>query len=337
MDETTPGKQKEVSTGTKNRPEAEEKLEQFLNQRRRQRLSLAVYPHQITIAQILDDYANYTLENRKNPRLGYSMDHLLSFWQDETADQVNEETIKRYVRTSKRARSTLRRELTDLRSAINHAIKMNRVTSIQFPKLPKDSKPKDRWLTESEFAILLKAGGQEIGSKFTLRLFLIIAFYTGARKQAILELEWSQVDFQTNFINFKKENNEETNKKRAYVPMTPQLRSFLFRRYTRYGSQTSFLFHRKNNPLKQVKNIEKGFRAAVKRAGLEKVTPHTLRHTRVSLMVQSGEKLQDVATYMNMTHQTLEKVYSHHDNERIQQMAARIGRTHKERTTEIKT
>lgn len=213
------GKQKDLSTGTEDRDEAEEQLEEFLRERRVLRLGHAVGPHQTTVAQIVDDYAHFKMGDDSAGRLSYSIGHILEFWQDRMLDCVNVETVKQYVKNADRKPSTVRRELTDLRSAVNHAINMNRVTPISFPKLPKAGKPRDRWLTEPEFAKLLYAAGEDFRSKFTLRLFLMIGFYTGARKSAIMELEWSQVDFENNVIDFNKDGVLETNKRRAVTPI----------------------------------------------------------------------------------------------------------------------
>lgn len=335
IDEQT-GKQKDKSTGCENREDAESVLEEFLRQRRAIRAGLAVMPNQFTIAQALDDYAHYKMGSASAERLSYSMEHILEFWQDQTLDFVNIETVERYRKrglNNKRAQSTIRRELIDLRSAINHAINMNRVMAMKFPKLPKDSKPKQRWLTEKEFAHLLWAAGQDYRSKFTLRLFLIIAFYTGARKSAIMELEWDQIDFEQNTINFNKSSAEETNKQRAFIPMPPEVWRFLLRRFQRYSNQNSFIFHQLNNPTKRIKSIDKGFRSAVKRAGLKKVTPHTLRHTRVSLLLQSGFKQVTVSEFVKVSQPTIDKVYGHHSNADLKDIANSLGRTQKVRTT----
>jgi integrase len=41
--------------------------------------------------------------------------------------------------------------------------------------------------------------------------------------------------------------------------------------------------------------IKTGFRAACQRAGLARVTPHALRHTAVSWMIQAGVSTRDAA------------------------------------------
>ncbi len=335
FDEQT-GKQKDRSTGYANREDAEAELENFLRQRRSIRMGLAVDHKEYTVAQVLDDYAHFKMGEPSAARLSYSMEHLLNYWGDQTVDYVNVETISAYLKRGKkegRAQSTIRRELIDLRSAINHAVNMNRVLPVKFPKLPKDSPPKERWIDEREFALLLRAAGEDYRAKFTLRLFLIIAFYTGARKSAIMELEWNQIDFKRNTIDFNKNYVQSSNKKRAFIPMPPQVRWFLLLRFNRYGDRSAYVFHQKHKPDLRVKSIDKSFRAAAKRAKLNDVTPHTLRHSRISLLLQRGEVPINVSNYVKVSQPTIDKVYGHHSNTDLQEMARRIGRTQNVRTS----
>lgn len=318
------GKQKERSTGTRIRAEAEEALEIFLRERRAKLSGQAVHPTQMTVAQVLEDYAHFVENEREATRLGYAIEHLLDFWEDGTLDRVNKETIKTYVDSSPRAKGTVRRELTCLRAAINHAVSMNRVLPIAKFFIPKGGKSKDRWLTRAEMARLLRAAGQEFRSKFPLRLFIVIAFYTGARRNAIMELEWSQIDFDSCTMDFNKSGQDETNKRRSRIPIPRKLLPHLLRRYRYSKDKSPFVFHQKTEPYNKVESIVKGFRGACLRAGLNNVTPHTLRHTRVSLLVQSGEKISDVAAFMNMSFPTLERVYAHHNDQHIRDMADRM-------------
>jgi len=73
--------------------------------------------------------------------------------------------------------------------------------------------------------------------------------------------------------------------------------------------------------------------AAVKLAVYTDVTPHTLRHTRISLLLQSGERQINVSNYVKVSQPTIDKVYGHHCNTDLQDMARRLGRSHKVHTT----
>jgi integrase len=46
--------------------------------------------------------------------------------------------------------------------------------------------------------------------------------------------------------------------------------------------------------------------------GPDKVTRHTLRHTRATWLLQAGVDLWTAAGFLGMTVRTLERVYGHH-------------------------
>ena len=58
--------------------------------------------------------------------------------------------------------------------------------------------------------------------------------------------------------------------------------------------------------------VEKAFARACEDAGLEGVTPHTLRHTAATWLMQRGTDLWDAAGFLGMTTETLERTYGHH-------------------------
>jgi integrase len=62
-----------------------------------------------------------------------------------------------------------------------------------------------------------------------------------------------------------------------------------------------------------ISRIDRAFRAAAKDAGFGyDVTPHTLRHTVATWLMQNGSDLWDAAGFLGMTVETLERVYGHH-------------------------
>ena len=64
--------------------------------------------------------------------------------------------------------------------------------------------------------------------------------------------------------------------------------------------------------------------AAIKRAGLTgKVTPHTLRHTRATWLLQAGIPIWEAAGHLGMSPETLARVYGHHSPD-FQKNAAEV-------------
>jgi integrase len=64
---------------------------------------------------------------------------------------------------------------------------------------------------------------------------------------------------------------------------------------------------------KPVGRVDQSFRYTVEVAGLAgTVTPHTLRHTAATWLMQAGTDPWVAAGYLGMTVATLERVYGHH-------------------------
>ena len=80
---------------------------------------------------------------------------------------------------------------------------------------------------------------------------------------------------------------------------------------------------------KPVASVRKGFEAAVRAAQLEDVTPHILRHTCATWLMQGGANLWDAAGFLGMTVQQLEDGYGHHhpdyQNEAIVALGGQYG------------
>ena len=65
-----------------------------------------------------------------------------------------------------------------------------------------------------------------------------------------------------------------------------------------------------------VKRVKKGFASAVRLAKVDiKVTPHTLRHTAATWLMQAGVDEWDAAGYLGMSIEVLRAVYGHHHPE----------------------
>ncbi|MDX6288985.1 MAG: hypothetical protein QOH42_784 [Blastocatellia bacterium] len=67
---------------------------------------------------------------------------------------------------------------------------------------------------------------------------------------------------------------------------------------------------------KPVLSVKKAFRKVVKLAKIDtsegNVTPHTLRHTAATWLMQRGVPIWVAAGYLGMTAETLERNYGHH-------------------------
>jgi integrase len=134
---------------------------------------------------------------------------------------------------------------------------------------------------------------------------------TGARLSEALGLIWSDVDLDAGTVTFTFQLGRgpergqrvplKTKGSRRTIPITAALVSRL--REHKVASPRSqdedFVFVcRTGGPLDQVNVVRRVVPRAVKRAGLEGVTFHTLRHTTGSRLIALGWDVQQVASYL---------------------------------------
>jgi integrase len=176
---------------------------------------------------------------------------------------------------------TIKRTMTDARSALNRAWRRGELPSQPNVLMPKVGKPqpKGRPLSVDELARLYQT------SNPSMREFIKWSLGTAARPDAILDLDYRQV--QDGLINLLPDGREQTKKVRPIV----RCPSFV----ACEGSEGPVVsFHGE-----RVKSIRTAWRLARKRAGLDdKVQPYSLRHTCARWMRQQGVDAWQVATQL---------------------------------------
>lgn len=213
---------------------------------------------------------------------------------------VTPEVEAAYVRSRGVAPSTVRFELACLRASWNHAVRKRLLRPEDLPvmePLPKASPPRDRWLSDDEidrlFAALDKADPRT-------GLFLWLGLHTAARRNAILELTWRQVDFRVGVIHYLRPGAAQSRKRRASVPISAALRPVLERAHL--AAQGPYVV----GPMK----INEALARLGARAKVPGLTPHVLRHTAATIMARNGVSLWVIAQILGNTVDQVERVYA---------------------------
>lgn len=323
------GTQSERSLSTNDERAAQKALAKFILQENGEnRLNKKSSPEHRLIAESLALYIQEHAPHTKAPAtISYSADRLLEFFGDDTINKLTparcrEYTQYRKIETKERkavSDATIRRELTVLQSAINFDYKNGTLTEPRPVWKPKSPKSKERWITQEEAERLFQAAQE---SPEHLQTFLALALYTGARKSAILQLKWSQVDLDRGFIDYNIIGEAATRKRRSLIPIAELLMPYLQRAKER-GTENGYVIHINQQP---IKDIKKTFNTTCIRASLKDVTPHTLRHTCATWLVQAGVPFAEVAAYLNDSVQTVEKVYAHHSPNYLQNAVKIFGK-----------
>lgn len=325
------GRTRKRSTGTSDSREAEGQLADFIKERqRREQPAEPSDPRAFSVAEALDLYGSeHAPTTAAAARIGYAIEALLPFWGEKMVSEVTAATCAAYTAARQRSAGTVRRELGVLSAAINFAHRHGRLRSAPFVFKPDKPEGKERWLTRAEAAKLLHAAVRSrADSRLYLPLFIVLALYTGARKDALLSLRWPQVDLERGRINLNPPGRKRTNKGRATLPIPRQLLTFL-KLARRRGSDLGYVIHRNGDRIKDIGGAWNGvhgkegcqaqgsFGRACKAAGLAGVSPHTLRHTCGTWLAQAGVSLWDIAGWLGQSNARTTELYAHHHTEHL--------------------
>ena len=318
---TERGRSRERSTGTTDRQQAEKIFGEWIQRRLRGRNGPSD-PDAILITDVLNEYAEEHGPRVSAPaRIAYAVEALADFFEGNSVADVTPQTCGRYVDKRGRSIGTARRELGVLRAAINYAHRNGRLTRPVAVDLPQRPEPRDRWLSRAEAARLIRAA-RTPQARLYMPLFILIGLYTGRRKQAILSLRWPQVSLEARTINFEVIGRRRTNKRRGVIAIPPRLLPHL-ERARRRGSELGYVLHINGA---RIADIKKGFAATCVRAGVNGVTPHTLRHTCATWLMQKGTDPWQASGFLSMSMESLQRTYAHHHPDYQRQAAENIGR-----------
>jgi integrase len=341
------GRRKRLATGIDSREDAERRLAETLAVRTRK--TGRCEPTERLIGDLLADYIVEHAPHTAGPQtLAYNVENLSPFWAVHTVAFVKPSTCQEYLRlrqerhikkqkeafAGRLARwekskniprpqlklkplsdSTVRRELQILKAAMWHDYEHQRLTSVPPVWLPEKGGRRERWLTRSEIAAIIREARAEIKTREYLPWFILIAYYTGVRKSAVLGLRWPQVDLERGIINWNEPGKKQTKKRRPIQPMNKKLwRLMIYMR--RRGTDMGYVLHIDQQ---RIGDVRKGFSGAAARAGIENVSPHTLCHTTITHLLQNGVPTWEVAGFVGRTEDTVRREYGHHSVEYLSQ------------------
>lgn len=315
--------QRSTRCGLDDRDEAERALGLYIAEKHVDRAAEGERdPSEIPVADVMSVYGRDVATSHARPHeTAQRMTALLDYFGDMKLSQINGNACRAYVK-KRSSNGAARRELEDLRSAINHYHREGHCRKIVKVTLPPRAPARERWLTRKEAAALLSAAWRyrevQLGSK-TIRYtrrhvarFIVVALYAGRRAGAIVEAalqpspDRGWIDLARG-VFFPKARRVKSKKRQPAIVLPRRLLAHM-RRWKRNGQR--FVVEWNGAPINR---MEKAFRSAVKDAGLSSdVTPHVLRHTSATWLMQRAADPWAAAGYLGMSLETLIRTYGHH-------------------------
>lgn len=210
--------------------------------------------------------------------------------------------------------ATARKHLTMGLAALHHAKKEERITKVPMFQMPGRSQPRIRWLTREEHRRLML-----LPIPAPRRLFWLLAFGTGARTEAMLDLTWDRVDLVRRTIDYRIPGVVYKNKRRAVVPINASLYVRLESAYARRDESYPFVVSRKGRRYSQG-SLYHECKADLAKIGIVErgVARHVARHTVATWMLRGDKErgippapIHLVAQMLGDTVAMVERVYAH--------------------------
>lgn len=339
---------------------AEEKLKDYITSKHTPRRRTR-HIDDIAIADVLSIYLDAQLDKLRGRfnidsenedtipdirKLKKRIERLNEWWGAKTLGEVNGEACRSYTKR-RRKKGGARRDLEDLRAAIGHHAAEGYHREIVKVSLPEKGEPRDKWLTRSDAAKLIwtcwryremqkksrrptddvKAPTAKRPLRHLAR-FILLGIYSGTRAGAIAAaspipaLGRSYVDLERGRYYRLKQGSAKTNKRQPTVPIPLRLLAHL-RRWHRIDPEAKHFVEFNGRPVASVKTA---FKSAVRLAELGPgISPHTLRHTAATWLMQRGADPWQAAGYLGMSLEVLLNTYGHHHPDHLSDAVAKIA------------
>jgi integrase len=180
-------------------------------------------------------------------------------------------------------------------------------------RLDREANEETRLLRAASPDGALGLGGRAPGMATHLHDLIIAALESGCRKGELLSLQWSQVkdkDGVAHYIDLPADKTK-TNEPRK-VPITSRLRAILdFRRIGPDGEEhpmDAYVFG--DEAGERIKNVKTAWRAACRRAGIDGLNFHDLRHEFTSAMLDAGVPIHKVRDWVGHKNISTTSIYA---------------------------
>jgi len=262
------------------------------------------------------NYSSHTVLSYHKDLLQFR-DFVLSECGEFSLSDVDSDLVRMWVvhlMESKMEASSVRRKISALKSFYRFllkrgAVKKNPLINIISPKL---SKKIPIFVKETEMDRLLDKGQFGDGFESVRNKAIINLFYsTGIRRAELLGLKDSDVDFEVSSLKVTGKRN-----KQRIIPLGDEIRSLLWayleERDARIGPGDGFLFVDENGDCLKPASVYKIVKSMLSASTtLAKTSPHVLRHSFATAMLNNGAKLNSVKELLGHSSLASTEIYTH--------------------------
>ena len=275
---------------------------------------------QRTFAEMMERYVREVsiVKSKGSHRRDHaSLKHLLPFMGDRTLVQVSPKVIAAYKvkrRQDGAAAATINKELGTIRHAFNVAIReweWCRDNPFRQVSMERVNNARVRYLTDGEFEHVLGHCPD------WLKPIVLVARYTGLRRENIVKLRWSQVDLHRKLIVLDQTKNGD----RLGMPLCKKLIE-VFKSLGKVRHLSGYVFSKPDGSSYRGDQVGMAFFRTCKRAGISDFRFHDLRHTFASSLVQRDVDLYKVQRLLGHRDGRMTQRYAHLSPDNLREAVA---------------
>ena len=149
------------------------------------------------------------------------------------------------------------------------------------------------------------------------RLLLMFLYYAGLRLDEVRNIGWNNLDFERKLIHLKIAKGG----KERVIFLHPKLAEML----RIYGIKEGFVFGSSREGKYNKRTIQQIVKNAAKKSGIKKnVTPHTLRHSFATHLLEAGADIRYIQQLLGHKDLKTTQIYTHVANKDISRLASLI-------------
>lgn len=231
-----------------------------------------------------------------------SLKHLMPTFGHLRLTDINKSQVNKYMtdRLEKVSGPTVNREIACLKRVISLAVDAGELkhSPLARLKLLAESPARQPKLEMEDEVKLLQ------DSSVWLRPAIRLALVTGCRQGELLALRWKHINFEKGLVIIEDSKSGDSRR----VPLHPALLEELRKRR---GTPAGFVVKNSKGGELSRHSIHKAFQRATKKAGLEDLRFHDLRHVAASRMLEQGAPLPVVQSFLGHKTLAMSSRYTH--------------------------
>ena len=279
-----------------------------------------------TLSEFTVEYLSYVrnvVKKRSWRRDELSLRYLNVFFGDRKLSAIIPKDIQDYQ--SRRLKdgmrpATVNRELACLKHLFNTSIQRSKFfgdNPVSRVKFLEENNQVERVLSLDEERRLLDVCAPH------LKPLVLTALNTGMRKGELISLRWENVDLNSGIITIEASNSKSKQLKR--IPLNSRLRQILLeQRLKTYSTGSVFVTDTGKPYALRGDAAKRAFTAACRRASIEGLRFHDLRHTAATRMVEAGAGIVAVSRILGHADLKTTMRYAHPDDS-LKDAVERLG------------